>query len=310
MQTRFSFQVRRTTGARGLCSTIALAASLLSPLAAADNLQQIFDLASANDPQIRAAEAQLKANQQLKNIGRSALLPQINAQAQYQENETSSEQGTNNSDTSAEIYGASLNQTLFNLPNWYTFKQGDSQARQAEMDYMLSKQDLVIRTSEAYFNVLRAIDNLATVSSEEKAFSSQLEQTQQRFEVGLIAVTDVHEAQASYDDVIARLLQARGNLGIAFESLSVLTGQSHLSIAPLSENYPILNPEPLDPNTWVETALTNNYSLESARLARDAAGYNLKSRRMEHLPSLDLNVHLFGNQARWQRRCFPGTGSQ
>lgn len=286
----------------------ALVFSVSSPLASADNLQQIFDLATSNDPQIRAAEAQLKANQQVRTISRSALLPQINASAGYDETERTVDPVTrinsdgevevinNSSDTDETSYGASLNQVLFDLPSWYNYKSGDSQAEKAEMDYLLARQNLIIRTAEAYLNVLRAIDNLATVSAEEKAFASQLEQTQQRYEVGLIAVTDVHEAQASYDDVIARLLNSQGSLSIAFENLTTLTGQEHKSVAPLSENYPILNPEPTNPELWVEMALANNFSLASSMLSRDASEFNMKSARMEHMPSINLSLSRSENQ--------------
>ena len=275
-----------------LASPLVLGVS--APPANADNLQQIFDLAVANDPQIRAAEAQLKANRQTRTISRSPLLPQLNASASYNESETDSalgDAGIGNSDTNATEYSANLSQVLFDMPAWYSYKSGDTQARQAEMDYLLARQNLIIRTSETYLNVLRTIDGLATVSSEEKAFASQLEQTQQRYEVGLIAITDVHEAQASYDDVAARLLNAQGSLGIAFENLTTLTGQDHQSIAPLSESYPILNPEPSDSESWVEMALTNNLSLTSSTLSRNASEYRMKSARAAHLPSVNLNLN-------------------
>jgi len=288
-----------------LANSLFILISISSSVANADNLQQIFDLAESNDPQIRASEAQLKANQQIRTISRASLLPQINASAGYEESETTGDPVINpednsvfsvNSDTNTTTYSANLSQVLFDLPSWYTYKSGDTQAKQAEMDYLLARQNLIIRTAEAYLNALRAIDSLATVSSEEKAFASQLEQTQQRYEVGLIAVTDVHEAQASYDDVIARLLSAQGNLGIAFENLTTLTGQEHKSIAPLSENYPILNPEPADPESWVEIALDNNFSLASATLSRDASKFNMKAARMEHLPSINFNVNHTENE--------------
>lgn len=257
----------------------------------ADTLAQIFDLASSNDPEIRAAEAQLRANSQSRTINRAALLPQIGADVQYRESETTSDDPRGNSDSSTKTYSASLSQVLFDLPSWYNYKQGDAIADQAEKDYLLAKQDLIVRTTTAYLDVLRSIDSLATVKSEEKAIGSQLDQTQQRFDVGLIAVTDVHEAQAAYDDVLARLVQAQGDLGIAFEGLSVLTGQSHSSIAPLSNAFPVINPQPADPENWVEIALANNYSLASSELGRDAARYNSKSSTLEHLPSLSLGLN-------------------
>lgn len=258
--------------------------------ARADTLAQIFDLASKNDPEIRGAEAQLRANSQTRTIGRAALLPQISGSANYQESETSFASNAEDRETSGKSYSASLSQVLFDLPSWYNYKQGDATADQAEKIYLLAKQDLIVRTITAYLDVLLAIDSLATIQSEEKAVASQLDQAKQRFDVGLIAVTDVHEAQAAYDDVVARLFLAQGSVGIAFEGLGVLTGQDHQSIAPLLESFPVTNPIPEDSASWVDIALEHSNSLESARLSRDAARYNSKSSALEHLPSLSLGL--------------------
>lgn len=271
----------------------------------ADTLAQIFDLASNNDPEIRSAEAALKANQQSLAINRAALLPQVSAGAQYSDSNTDTQtfvrDDTQNDplvgsvvdverESSSTTYSASLGQVLFDLPSWYNYKQGDAIAERAEKDYMLAKQDLIVRTTEAYLNVLSAVDSLATIQAEERAFQSQLDQTQQRYDVGLIAITDVLEAQAAYDDVTSRLIQARGALGIAFEGLSVLTGQNHTSIAPLADTFPVVDPMPKDSDSWVEMALANNYALASSELVRDAALFNSKSSKMEHLPSLNLRL--------------------
>ena len=256
----------------------------------AETLEHIFRLASQNDPQIRVAEAALKANLEARNIGKAALLPQINARATYRDIQTESANSQFANDTQTVIYNASLRQALFDLPSWYNFKSGSASANQAEADFLTAKQDLVIRTTQAYLNVLAAADTLLTRRSESAALKSQLEQAQKRYDVGLIAVTDVLDAQAAYDDVSARLVEAQGSVSISFESLGLLTGQVHQSVAPLIASFPIVEPVPNDVDSWVKLAISNSSALKSSTLARDSAHYNSKSRASEHLPTLSLDL--------------------
>ena len=275
---------------RSLCFAALLLSLSTINVAKAETLAEIFELASKNDPEIRGAEAELRANSLNRNIARSPLLPQINASANYQETDTEFTSGIPDVNQAGNTFSASLDQIIFDLPTWYSYKQGDAVAEQAEQTYLLAKQDLILRTVTAYLDVLRAIDTLETSQAEEKAVASQLDQATQRYEAGLAAITDVLEAQAAYDDVLADLLLAQGNVGIAFEGLTVLTGQNHLSIAPLTENFPIINPIPENADGWVDIALEQSHSLASARLNRDAAKFNSKSSKMEHLPSINLNL--------------------
>ncbi len=274
---------------RRLAILSGLIASLFVQAANADTLQQIYDLAAANDPQIRAAEAQLQANLENRNIGRSGLLPQVSLGGSYSD-QTSNYVGQAEETRESTSYSANVRQTLFDFPAWYNYKRGDSLANQAEQDYMNAKQNLILRTATAYFNVLSALDNMRATKAEEVALAKQLEQTRQRYDVGLIAITDVHEAQAAYDDVVARLVDALGLVGITFENLSVLTGQPHTSIAPLKADFPIVAPVPENAEEWVQMALQNSYTLKSAMLSRDAASYNAQSRKWEHAPSLSLGM--------------------
>jgi outer membrane protein len=144
--------------------------------------------------------------------------------------------------------------------------------------------------AEAYFNVLRAQDNLEASKAQEAANKRQLEQTQQRFDVGLIAITDVHEAQASFDLSVATRLGDQGNLGVSMEALSILTGQAHYNFWTLVSDYPITNPDPMDKDQWVEFALTNNYDLKVAKAARDASHNQAKSTKYEHMPKLTARL--------------------
>jgi outer membrane protein len=279
-----------------------LAALLFSASATmADTLTDIYELALKNDPTLRAAQANYRAGLESENIGLSGLLPQINANVNY----TDSAQNTVGTNPFSEItgvgvdnevdaiskgWGVTLDQRLFDMPAWFTFEQGKKLNEQAKAQFAADQQDLVVRVAEAYFNVLRAQDNLEASKAQEAANKRQLEQTQQRFDVGLIAITDVHEAQASFDLSVATRLGDQGNLGVSKEALSILTGQAHYNFWTLVSNYPITNPDPMDKDQWVEFALTNNYDLKVAKAARDVSHNQAKSSKYEHMPKLTARL--------------------
>ncbi len=274
---------------------LAAAISLATASSVADTLQETYLLALDNDHQLKADEAEYRAGLEAKVIGRSALLPQVNATASYSETEYDSLgfQGSPINATVAsevesdnESYSVSLTQPLFNMPAWFGYKQGVSLSKLAESQFSADQQSLIIRVSEGYLNVLSAVDNLETAIAEENALSHQLEQTRQRFEVGLTAITDVHEAQAAFDTAVATTLEARGNLGIAFEQLEVLTGKPTDTIAPLVDTFPVTKPEPMARHEWVDFAVKNNYNLKVAKLNAEASRQNARAKSSAHLPTL------------------------
>lgn len=270
-----------------------LAASPFS--AQANTLLDIYELALKNDTLLKADTAAYEAGLENRGIGRSALLPQINASASYTDSESDvtnnffpAESGT--VDTTQTGWGVSLNQPLFDMSLWYTYKRGVKLSDQAEAQFGADQQSLIVRVAEAYFNVLRAIDTLEATIAEEKALAQQLEQTRQRYQVGLTAITEMHEAQAAYDSALAFKLEAQGNLGISYEALEVLTGQSHDRVAPLSAEFPVVDPVPADRHAWVEFSLKNNYNLKAARLSADASHEAAKATRSDHLPTVRASL--------------------
>ncbi len=291
----------------GLAGALCLGATQLQ----AETLQDIYALALENDHQLKADTAAYNASKEALTIGRAGLLPQVSATASYSDTEQTSvgkiQFGQPNStydvESQNESYSVTLTQPLFNMAAWFGYQQGIALSDQAKAQFSADQQSLIIRVSEAYFNVLRSIDNMETAQAEEKALGHQLEQTKQRFEVGLTAITDVHEAQAAFDNATATTLEALGNLGIAFEELEVLTGRSHDQVAPLVETFPVIKPEPMDRHEWVDFALQNNYSLSVAKLNSDAAQQNARSKASGHLPTVtgsysykdrnDTNTDLF-----------------
>jgi len=264
-----------------------------APLAAnANSLLDVYELALQNDAQLKADKAKYEAGVENKTIARSGLLPQINAHAEAGNNDSDStfnrpipSKTTSDYDTSD--WSISLNQPLFDMAAWYNYKQGVKLSEQAEAQFGADQQSLIVRTAEAYFNVLRAIETLEATIAEEKALEKQLEQTKQRFEVGLTAITDVHEAQAAFDTSRATTLEARGNVSISYEALEVLTGKPEDQIAPLSSKFPVVSPVPANRADWVEFSLKNNYNLKASKLQADASLQNAKANRSGHLPTLD-----------------------
>ena len=267
-------------------STVALLALVLSAGSSAlqaESLRDIYELALQNDAQLKAEEAQYLANLETENLSRSSLLPQIQGNYSYNDSENDRDAlsprfsadsitivDTNTqTDTTREGYQLSLNQALFDLPAWFSFQSGKEVTKQAEATFAANQQNLIVRVVEAYLAVLRAQDNLRASLAQERAFERQLEQTQQRFEVGLIAITDVYEAQAARDLSEVNRIVDENNVSVALEKLSVLTGQRHGNLNVLQEDFDIQLPDPIDRSAWVEFALQNNFNLQ-ASMYRDS----------------------------------------
>ena len=280
-------------------------------LAVSDSLVDIYESALENDPVLRAARASFNADREIKNIRRAALLPQLSASGEYRESETNENSRTTFNiegqvlssisegtiDNNGTSYNVSLSQAIFDMPSWYRFQGGKALSKSARAQFAADQQSLIIRVSDAYFNVLRAFDNMQTRKAEERAIQRQLEQTRERFEVGLLPVTDVHEAQAVYDDAAVNSLEAKGTLNIAFEQLQVLTGQDHNVLAGLAEKFVATNPQPLSNNEWVDFAIGNNYQLKVAELGKDAAYNNAKAAAAARLPKVSGRASYFDSES-------------
>jgi outer membrane protein len=193
---------------------------------------------------------------------------------------------TSRTDTDDRVYAASLTQAIFDAPAWFGYKQGKKVSEQSAAEFSANQQEMMLRVATAYFDVLRAYDVLEAARSEEEALAKQLEQTQQRFEVGLTAITDVYDSRAAYDSSVARRLTAQDNLLSNFDALSILTGVHHETVAPLVANFTVAAPVPAERSAWVDFALSNNFDLKAARLAADASRYNARGAAAEHLPTL------------------------
>ena len=252
-----------------------------------ENILDIYNEALENDPTYRAAEYSYLADKQILVQGRAALLPSItlsgstNWNEYYQNDEL--QQEYNSFSTNARV-----SQPLFRLDTWFNFKRSKSLTNAAEADFAFEQQNLLLRTAELYFGVLRAIDNLNASISEEKAIKKQLDQAQQRYEVGLSAITGVQEAQLAYDLSKASRISNEGNLFSSREALNALIGREIFTLNELGDEIEISEPFPNSKEKWVEMALKNNFQLKSAYLQRDAAKSNARSAASNHLPKIDI----------------------
>lgn len=250
-------------------------------------LKRTYELAQKNDPQWSAIRNQYQSNRQVLDQSRSGLLPQVKLSGAYSYEEMEADgYGSNSYDKQG--YALTAVQPLFRLENWHTWKRGQALDSQFTADYQRSQEDFYLRVVSLYFDVLRTKANLSFRKSEEQAISRQLEQSKQRFEVGLVAITDVHEAQAAYDSALSARISAESELFVSLRVLETLTGEKIDDVADLNETLPIVPPEPLDMNQWIEKSLANNSNLQSATLAATAAEEDYKTKRAGHAPTLDL----------------------
>jgi len=274
---------------------LALLCSLLvTPvMASADTLLDIYKLAIASDPVLRQAQAAYQAVAESKNQAKAGLFPQITLGANLtrdRQDITSTTSSFFQPETfyyNTKGYQLSLSQALYHHELFAQVREADASTAQAEADYQAAQQDLEVRATDGYFKVLAAGDNLEFAQSETKANQHLLEQAQQRFDVGLIAITDVQEAKAAYDQSVAQEITAQNQLSIAKEELREVTGEFHDKLQPLKEDVTLPSPEPSDVGKWVETALQQNYQLIAAQAAVEKAREEVELNRAGHYPQLD-----------------------
>lgn len=268
---------------------------LISCTSRAENILEIYDLAMRSDARHAAAEAQYRAATQARPQARSALLPQISASVTSERIDDSYE------DTSAyftdDIYnqntwGVSLTQVLFNRGDSIKVSQADSQIAQAEAKLIAARQDLIVRVAESYFDVLAALDTLEFASAEKEAISRQLEQSRDRFKVGMSAILDVQESQAQYDLVVAQEIDAVNQLDIARENLQLIIGAMPEGIAPFGDQFALKPPEPANIDLWVKVALDNSLTLKAASYSADIARAEISRRRAASYPTVNLTAEL------------------
>ncbi|MEZ8101392.1 outer membrane channel protein TolC [Vibrio bivalvicida] len=271
---------------------ISAALGSLSTNAFADTLTEIYNQAKENDPTLLSAAAKRDEAFEAVTSSRAALLPQINLTAGYNvtrgETELKNASNTDN-DNETLSAGVTFSQALYDRSSWITLDTAEKGARQSDASYAAAQQALILRVSTAYFDVLRAQDNLVFVQAEKAAVGRQLEQTKQRFEVGLSAITDVHDAQAQYDSVLADEVLAQNSLVNSYEGLREITGQEHSNLDVLDTQRFSAQKTTSAINELVDEAQEKNLSLLSARITQDIAKDKISNASSGHLPKLSLD---------------------
>jgi len=285
---------------------LALLCTLTVPgLAGAASLLEVYQQALQSDPLIHEADARRMASLEAVPQARGSLFPQINAggswykgnnsglqQEAFQDPDNPTDVVFSTVDAESEFDGfgwnAELRQTLFRWDQFVGLKQAGKRVAKAEVDYEAAQQDLIVRVVIRYFDVLAAEDRLTSIHADRLAIARQLEQAKQRFEVGLIAITDVQESQAAYDQSVADEIQAKRELATAREFLREITGEYIPSLAAPTENFPLQSPNPADEASWIDQAMVQNLALLSSRFSEDIARDEISFRRTGHYPTLDL----------------------
>ena len=252
-----------------------------------EDLKDIYELALNNDPLLKSAEASFRAGKESKRQGIAALLPSLSVSGSTNWNESRIEE-TLIDEYNSNNYSGTISQPLFRLDKWFKFKQGKALSEGSAAEFAFQQQETMIRVASSYFNVLNAIDSLNAAKAEEEAIGRQKDMAKKRFEVGLAAITEVHETQAAYDLSVVSRIAREGQLDTAKEVLAAIIGASTPLLSPLSDEFPITLPDPMERELWVKLALENNYQLKAARLNQVAAKNSARASGASHLPNIDI----------------------
>ncbi|MFT6625516.1 MAG: outer membrane protein [Cycloclasticus sp.] len=274
---------------------LSLIAALIPALALSQpiDLLSAYQLALEHDADIHAAHNQLLASKEANPQALADLLPSLNASASTadirQESESSfSGNGKGTSQFRDEGFSISLRQPLFDWASFVRYKQANKIVSKAETEYLLAEQTLILRLTERYLNTLEAEVSLTLANDDANAFSRQLEQARQRFEVGLIAITDVHDAQARHDISIASQIAAKDSLYSQQEALREIIQADDIVLLPLAEKFPLSSPKPNDIQEWESLASQHNLSIVMAKLDVAIAKKEIDANRSGHYPQVDL----------------------
>ena len=250
----------------------------------AQDLTTIYQQALDKDPVVNRAKALRDVSLEGVTLARAPLLPQVSGSIGY------SMSDTNDVDTDTLNYRVGLSMSLYDHAKWVGMDRAEKVAQQAEASYSATLQDLIVRVVDAYLNILRAKDNVEFVQAEKRAIERQLEQTKQRFEVGLIAITDVHEAQANFDTTIAQEIRAQNTLELRKEQLREITGLYYQEVNVLNtETFAAQAPAPQNVEEWLDLAQMNNLDLQAQQFAVDIAKDDISANQASHLPTLGLS---------------------
>ncbi|CAI8783921.1 outer membrane channel protein TolC [Kosakonia quasisacchari] len=266
---------------------IGLSLTGFSAMSQAENLLQVYQQARLSNPDLRKSAADRDAAFEKINEARSPLLPQLGLGADYDySNGYRDSKGVNSNVTSASLQ---LTQTIFDMSKWRALTLQEKTAGIQDVTWQTDQQTLILNTATAYFNVLSAIDTLSYTEAQKQSIYRQLDQTTQRFNVGLVAITDVQNARSQYDTVLANEVTARNNLDNMVEALRQVTGNYYPQLASLNvDNFKTDKPQAV--NALLKEAENRNLTLLQARLSQDLAREQIRQAQDGHLPTLNLTA--------------------
>ena len=287
-------------------------AALIMPLASnGASLIDIYEDALINDPRLKEAYANKQAIIESKPQALSLLLPKLTASGAFSDSDTDGNSTfqrrifdpitgdllavtTDNAqfvqETDSFQWEVTLQQSIIDASAWMTLKKANKIVAQAEVDYLSAEQDLMVRVSNAYFDVLAAQDTLESEQAARAAIERQLDQARKRYEVGIIAITDVQESQAAFDQSIASEISAKRNLATTKELLREITDSYPEDLQKPETNMPLIMPNPQSESEWVNTALQQNLNLLSAQVGTEIGRNEVNIQKSGHYPTLGLQA--------------------
>ncbi|AOT07182.1 outer membrane channel protein TolC [Pseudoalteromonas luteoviolacea] len=282
-----------------LSMLVGLSCALSSNAANAEDLLQVYDIATANDPTVLRAKANANAQKYAQDSALGELLPSLNLNFRYSDTDSTGAPLSQNDTTNYQVIDSwsdsfsrtlTLNQTIFNMGIWESLSIAEKRALQSLTQYEQEKQNLIVRIARGYFDVLSELDNLEFVQAEKRAIERQLEQTKQRYEVGLTAITDVHEAQAQFDQSVANEIVTANDVETARETLRTITGKYHSKLNALNtDKFSTVKPNRKS-DGFIDIAKEKNLALQVAKASLEIAEDQIDLAQAGHYPTLSLTA--------------------
>jgi outer membrane protein len=278
---------------RGNFLLLPIAAALATAFAApaqADNLFQLYESARAYDATWQSARAQYDANLYRAEQAKAGILPSANLAAGVTRSAFENTAPPVDRPLTSQTSTVSAVQPLYRPANFATWEQGKRQVELAQAQLTAASQDLIIRVSQAYFDVLASQDTLTFVQAQKTAVNEQLAFAKRNFEVGTSTITDTREAQARYDLVIAQEIAAENDLRVKKLALDSLVGRPDVTPDPVTVTPGAAVPPPGDVNVWVQQGEENSPSIQQAKTSLEIAQLETEKAKAGHKPTLDLTA--------------------
>jgi len=268
--------------------------NLIPSLSEGADLISYYNLAVKQDPKLQAARFKHDAVKETLRQAWARFLPMVSAEAnvgQTAQDVISSENqvyAREKTDFFSQRYSAQVVQPLFHLEHFHTLSQAEVTLNKGDMELLLEEQDLLARVTELYFGVLMAIDSLQSIQEEETALEMHLMIAEEKHRKGLIALTDLQDAEARLDVVIAQKIEGERILNTSIQAFMEVTGAVSIDVNAMTPTAPLKNPSPDNVDTWVKTGKIKNPPLMIKRLEAKEYNQEVKRQKAGHYPAVDL----------------------